>query len=521
VSKPLLLQNSFTAGMKRDFPRNRMPADSAWTLKDVILEYGAPARERGGWTHTSPNIAGVPPFPATWITAGIYAVFSTASGSVPRNICIDDAAQVYEFTSGVSASNVGFGWSMIQNPVFHGGARANGTTVNSGLVIIPDGGAGNQPPKKYNGTAITLLNGSPPAAKYAAIYKDYTVLGNGYVSTVQYPNRIWFSPVGDPDCSGSSGASAWDTTDSWIDFTTPVRGLAATKNALLVFGDGNISRVRGSIAPPDTDMTVDDPWQKLGLVDPFSITVHEDIVYWCAPEGVFRSDGVYLDNITGKGGMLRYWLDLMAGADDQDMVATGVIRNKLVISILDGAGGRAPIAAFMVDLQTYAWTEVTNLDARSFWDGVRDNTINDDLFFGRSQAAYVARLETVFSEVDDANYKNDGDGVAVASIVETPFYEMGRPGLKTVKGLHAGYQLTDHATDNPTVAVSYITSPEQTTYTALGTLSETTDYDRKRLQLGGRYYGLGFKFARQNAGDFLGYDLSAEVGFQEESKRKT
>ena len=53
------------------------------------------------------------------------------------------------------------------------------------------------------------------------------------------------------------------------------------------------------------------------------------------------------------------------------------------------------------------------------------------------------------------------------------------------------------------------------------TLSETTDYDRKRLQLRGRYYGLGFSFEREGPGDVLGYDLSAEVGFQEESKRKT
>jgi hypothetical protein len=29
---------------------------------------------------------------------------------------------------------------------------------------------------------------------------------------------------------------------------------------------------------------------------------------------------------------------------------------------------------------------------------------------------------------------------------------------------------------------------------------------------------MGFRFTRSAAGDFLGYDLSAEVGYQEESK---
>ena len=54
---------------------------------------------------------------------------------------------------------------------------------------------------------------------------------------------------------------------------------------------------------------------------------------------------------------------------------------------------------------------------------------------------------------------------------------------------------------------------------SLGTLSESAVYDRQRIQLGGRYWGIGLKFARSGAGDFFGYDLAAEVGFQEESKR--
>jgi hypothetical protein len=303
-----------------------------------------------------------------------------------------------------------------------------------------------------------------------------------------------------------------------VDFSVPVRGLAATKNALLVFGDGQIARVRGSVPPPDTDFVVDDPWQKLSLLDPFSITINQDIVYWCAPEGVFRSDGVYLDDITAKGGMLRYWLDMIDDAGTSYSFATGIIRNKLVIVVMNGA---TFVDSFMVDLQTYSWSQLTNLKATSFWDGQRANTINDETFWGRRDAPRVARLETIFGEVGNSSYQSDGDGSAVASVVETPFYEMGRPGLKGVKGVHVGYQLTDFGSSNPTIAVSYITSPEATSYTSLGSLVETTSYDRKRLQLGGRYYGLGFKLARVNAGDFLGYDLSAEVNYMEESKRAT
>jgi hypothetical protein len=452
---------------------------------------------------------------ASQVRAGTFAVFSPTTGATAKNMCLDEDGLFYVFTDS-TATLVGTSVVPVQNPVFHGGAPAAGATaVYTGLVIMPDASA-LAVPKKYDGTTLSNLNGTPPMAKYAAVYKDYTVLANGKVGTTVYPNRVWFSPPGDPDCFGTAGVTAWDTTDSWIDFTVPVRGLASTKNALLVFGDGQITRVRGSAPPPDTDMTVDDPWQELGLLDAFGITVHEDIVYWLAPEGVYRSDGVYLDNITAKGGMLRYWLDMVASADAGWSWACGVIRNKMVIAVQNNGVFQD---AFMVDLTSYAWTQLANLDATSFWDGIRENTENDDTFFGRREEAYVGRLETMFSEVGDSAYKNDGDGVPVTSVVETPFYELGNPGIKTVKSVFAGYHLKDFGSDNPSILVEYIDTPESESYVTLGNLTNTIEYNRRRLPLGGRHWGIGLRFTRVNAGDFFGYDLSAEVSVQEESKR--
>jgi hypothetical protein len=429
------------------------------------------------------------------------------------HVVVDEDGSIFKVsTSGAPTLLQANSRAISQNPVFHGGAAVSAASaINTGLVIIP-GGNGLVVPKKYDGTTLSDLNGSPPLARFATVYKDFTVLGNGSVSSIYYPNRIWFSPQGDPDCFGTTGITAWDTTDSWIDFSLPVRGLASTKNAMMVFGDGQIARIRGSIPPPDADMTVDDPWQKVGLLDPFSITLYQDIVYWCAPEGVFRSDGVYLDDITQKGGMLRYWLDIVLDATSDYTFATGVIRNKLVISIMNGS---TFVDAFMVDLQTYAWTQISNLPATSFWDGIIN--VGDETFFGRRDAAYVARLGSMF-EVGDSAFKNDGDGDAVVSMLETPFYELGRPGLKVVKNAYVGYHLRDFASDNPTILVETIDSPESTSYTNRGSLAETSTYDRKRVAIGGRHWGMGFRFTRSAAGDFLGYDLSAEVGYQEESK---
>jgi hypothetical protein len=490
-----------------------MPANSAWNLKDILLEYGAPARERAGWAHASDSVSAVTST-ASYMKGGIYAVFSPTGGANPLNLALDEDGILYKIAAAGTVTQVGAARAVSQNPVFHGGVAASAATaIYTGLVIIPDG-TGAAVPKKYDGTTLSDLNGSPPKARFATVYKDYTALAHGTVGSTYFPNRVWFSPPGDPDCFGTAGISAWDTTDSWIDFSTPVRGLAATKNAMFVFGDGQIARLRGATPPPDTDMTLDDPWMQVGLLDPMSITVNEDIVYWCAPEGVFRSDGVYLDNLTAKGGMLRYWLDLAADATTAYSFATGIIRNRLVIAVMNAG---TLVDGFLVDLQSYAWTRLGNIDATSFWDGSLG--VADETFFGRREAAFVGRMDSIFSEVGVSGFKADADGTAVAGEIETPFYDLGRPGIKTVKALHLGYALSDYGSDNPDFAVSYVATPDATSYTSLGTMAEAAVYERRRLQLGGRFWGLGLKMARSGAGDFQLFDISAEVNYQEESKR--
>jgi len=513
MSRPIGLQNQFNAGMKRDAPRNRMPPNSAWNLEDILLDYGAPARERSGWQYASGSATAVTAGAATYIRGGIFSIFSPTAGADPQNLMLDEDGRMYKVAQDGTITDLGAALTIAQNPVFHGGTAASAASaIYTGLVIIPDA-TGAAVPKKYNGTAVSNPGGSPPMARYATVYGDYTVLGNGKVGTTTFPNRIWFSPPGDPDAGFSGSQTAWDTTDSWIDFSLPIEGLAATKNALLVFHQDRVTRIRGNSPPPDEDMVVDDPFQLVGLLDPFSITLHQDMVYWCAPEGVFRTDGVSLDNITLKGGMLRYWLDMQVAATTAWTFATGIIRDNLIITVMNGT---AFVDAFIVNLSSYAWGRLKNLAAISFWDGLYGSA--DEEFFALRDTPRIGRLETMYA-VGQSAYALDGDGDAVTSVLETSFYELGAPGLKVVKNLWAGYSLTDYASDNPTVAVSYVSTPEATSYVSIGSLTEQTAYARQRLDIGGRHYGLALKFARSGKGDFLGYDLACDIHEQEQSKR--
>jgi len=497
------IQNSWINGVKRDFPRDQMPPHTAWNAVDLILNYGAPLRQRGGWAHFSQDIASVTAT-ASYVRGGLYAIYATSAGGAnARNIALDEDGLLYNVTTAGAATLIGTALTVKQNPVFHGGTAASGgTTVYSGLAIIPDG-TGAAVPKKYDGTTLSNLGGSPPQARYASIYKDFTCLGNGKISTTEYPNRVWFSPDGDPDVAVSGAVTAWDVTDSWIDFSQPVKGFGATKNALLVFGDSQLARIRGSTPPPDEDMVVDDPLFQVGLLDAFSIVEHKESIFWCAPEGVFRSDGVILDDLSKKGGMLRYWLDLVSGATSTWTFAAGIIRDQLVICVMDGTTFKD---CFVIDLQSYVWIRHSNVDAIAFWTGQQEKA--DELYWGRRGAARVCTLDSIFAKVGDLTYKADGDGDAVLPVLETPFYEFGRPGLKRVKSCYVGYELTDYATDNPTASVGYVLTPEETLYTTLSAgLDEQTTYRRERFTIGRQAPGIALKFARSGAGDFLLYDL--------------
>jgi hypothetical protein len=216
--------------------------------------------------------------------------------------------------------------------------------------------------------------------------------------------------------------------------------------------------------------------------------------------------------------MLRYWLDTVAAADDTYTFSAGILRGKLMISILDGDG--AFVDGFMIDLVTYAWTRLSNVDALSFWNGVVESTLSDDTFFGRAGAPRVGRVGSMFAKVGDSSFVADGDGTAVASVVETPFYDGNQPGLKVWKALYVGFVLDDLTAANPTISVYSVDTPNaaDADYVSVGSLTEQADYDRQRLRLGGRHHGMAFKFVRSGAGDFLGYDIEADLSPLEGSK---
>lgn len=451
----------------------------------MIPNLDARLRERGGYTYGSNDITAVTAT-AAYLIAGIFAGYSAGN----TQIAIDEDGRLYKVVTDTTVTDVGALTIVpLQNPVFH-----------RDMVIVPGSTV-----KKVTNAAGTLtiasLAGSPPAAAYATVFNDRTLLARSTSTVAQY-RRLWFSDPGAPE--------TWNTTSGYWDFTYPIVGLANLKTAILVFHEAYVSRLRGTTPPPGTDFFADDPLWNVGCADARSIAYWNDRVIFASAEGIYITDGAGVDDLTAKAGMTKYWQETLTSWSSTWTIAAGVVRDHYVFTVMDGATFKA---AAMIDLRRLAYWPLTNIDARAMWVG---QGLSDELYFGRRGAARIGKLSPIF--IPTSTVKNDADGTAVTGLIETPFYR-GKPKMKGWRRLFTTHYLRDYATDNPTITVGYVTTPEATSYTSIATTyAENTAETRAILPLGFPGRGIGLKFNRANAGDWQLNAIEADVNVREGSR---
>jgi hypothetical protein len=479
VANPIVLQDSFDQGVKRDYSRDQLPKGSVWYASDLIPRLGAKLRQRGGWSNQSNDIAATTAT-ASYVIGGIYAPFAAAA----KNLAFDEDGRLYSIATNGTVTDIGAALVVPQNPVFH----------RDKAIITATGGA--TAPKYYDGTTLGNLAGSPPSGTYSAVFNDRTLLARSSANK----ERLWFSDPGDP--------TGWDTTNTYWDFTYPITGLAPLRTAILVFHESHTSRLRGTTPPPGSDFIADDPLWNVGCSDARSIAFWRDQIIFADGGGIHISDGAGYDDLTRLCGMKTYWQDTLSGYDSSSWtIAAGTLRDHYFFTVMNQSSF---VAAAMIDLRRLAWWPLTNVDARAMWVA---QSSTDELYFGRRGAARVGKLSTIFSPA--SGVKADGDGDAVGFTLETGYYR-GKPGEKGARYIYVTDHLADYATDNPIVTISYIKTPEAAAYTTIATtLGETAAEDFRRLPLGFAAQGVAFKFVKTLAGDYRLNGISADVNLRE------
>lgn len=454
----------WSKGMVRDAPRTAIPQSGVYDSVDWLLHQPGMMQKRGGTSYYGPAMSG-----ATYARSVIYAEFPSG----PQLIAVGDDAHIYKITAGVTTDLSPSNAISSSVPVFRPGATS--------YVVFPDP-TGTNAPVAYDGSgAPAALGGTPPTGRYGCVYKTRLILGG----TASNPQRIYFSPT--PDI-----ASAWDTTNSWIDADYEITGFAATSNMLLIFSNGHTERIIGSTPPPGSDMdkTV---IGSVGCTDARSICIQENNVIFANPRGVWLTNGAGFASLTTEGLIESYWQSLFSGYDpDTWTIAAGIYRSFYFVTVINNG---ATVDTLMCNVPRRAWCRLSNIDAGMYAQAVG---AQDELYYADRTSNRVVAMSGIFNP--SASNKNDADGSAVEPTADLRLNGTG-PGLKHFGFGRLTFDMRDSASDNPEMAVTVAPGIEATTFAAVpeSPLAETTDANRQRVTIAKVSQGVNVRLTQSNA----------------------
>lgn len=492
MAKPVLLQDSWHLGFKRDAGRDRLPKGAVWNILDFLPDLEAGLRKRGGWSYEGPLLTTLD------ASAGnLVRVFVAPFRGGTQVLAVDDRAnpELFDVTNSVDRGSV-YGAAAGAPPpcVFY-----------NEHVLIPSHDIDSSPvnPRKYNSAGTLSDLAGAPGTRFFAIYKNRVAAA---AADTDAPNRVYFSAAGQ--------AESWDTTNRWLDTSGPPNGLASLRNSLIVFHQDSVERIRGDIPPGSAaaNMVLEPLFDNVGLCGADALAVDGDHVVWADDAGVYMTDGASLSNLTEQGGIEKFWQDQVVVADSGATIAVGIWRGYVFISMLTSA--KVFVDFLVCKLSTRAWFRFTNISAKNFATHTGGTkTEGDEFYFSNQSTKRVGDLSTVFTPA--VGNKADANGDEPVPTIETPFYEPGGAGKKRWKYVYLTYDVREGASDDPSLGMSYTTSPETISYTALPgatPFTETTKQERKRQRFGLATRGAAFSIAQASqSADTRVYRLEADV----------
>lgn len=509
----LTASGNFSRGYIGDVPRDELPPNAAYRMKDWIPSLGAALRRRSGWEYISPNLNSLSA--CTSLQALAWAPFKDDE----HLMIVADNGKVYldRNLDGATASFVSTGApsGMTVPPFWHPDLK--GMVLLGKLPISPV--ASPAAPQKYTATApstyaVANLGGTPPLAGAGASWGDYLLLANGTLGglapdhTNYYSNRIWVSGVGAPE-SWTTGTNFWDST-----FVPFIVALAPVRAGILVFGFRDTSLIQGDIPPAGGNWSEDMAFHGNGCWDPRTIARFHESVVFANNTGVYMTDGITLADLTMEAGVKTRWQDLTEGFNLTTgwTSAGGVYRNYYIVVVFDAAANFVTCHVF--DLLTHAAFEFTNIPALMFArlpmaEGTTLYTGVENLFMATKTGVRVGDVRACWEQTrgfpsSPSDTGVDANGTSVLPVLETPFYKLGGPGKKRIRSARVTYDLRDGGAV-PTLAVDYCSTPDGA-YATGDQLPATTAEDRQRASIRKAATGIGLRLTQ------LGQSAHTKVG---------
>jgi hypothetical protein len=449
-------------GMHQDRGRDDVPPGHVWALLDYVPRIaGATLRNRGGWTYASQAL------PST-VESLVWAPY--ASGG--KLVAVTNS-QAYDVPV---SSNVATLIGTVLQPF-----RANPYFYRDKLYL--PSGLGFVRSLAFTGAwAIASLPGtSPSASQQISSFRDRLVVASG--------DDLWFAQPGDPTL-------AWDPT-SFISTDAVITGLRAMRSKLLVFHSEFVEQITGTTPPdaalsdPTGDMSRGIMWSGAGCFDARSIAGWQENVVFADERGVHITDGGLVRNMIEQGGMSRLWRSAFEQGGGGEVGAVGgtVYGNYYVCTVRMAVG---TTYTWVCDIPTRRWFRWTNINANAH--ATSGAAGMPERLFGTS-GTRVINMEKCFKP-DLTQVQTDENAVNILPVLETPWLRMSRDvgGFRRLLNVFVRF-LADSSVAGQTgmVDVSYVETPEDTTYESLGTIGEATTSLRRKLLISRRLEGIAFK----------------------------
>ena len=478
-------QTDWSKGIVSDVPLTNLPRNACADLVDFLPHEPGILRRRGGTQYVGSALTG-----ASYIRR-VYASTDVA------NQIIGIGNNHHLYTIDVSTGTVvdkGTTTIYVNNGVYRSGP-GNDLLCLTGL----DGA-----PRKFNGSTVSLLGGSPPGfCAVATVYKTRLVLGNQNAPVM--PNRLWFSPT--PDIE-----AAWDTTNSWIDMEQPITALIPLQNSLLVFSEHQCSALVGSTPPTSADSG--DFNQQLvgrqGVIHQKSVITWNGYAVFANASGVYMTNGVGFRDLTQAGGIKDQWrqmnLGIVTTGTDPQCPILGLYQNFL-IAFCPGS------QMLVCHLPTDCWFRFARLNPLHFTTGSSAaGSPPDETYYGEAGTNRVTAISNCFTpgvqqipafQALAKPLPFDADGSAIEPYIRTRPFGVSLS-LNEYSFGWLNYDLRDTSGGtNPNLTVVYVPGYtfEATGGVTVGTFAETSQDIAHRFTVGTRSKALSLMIQQNGASD--------------------
>jgi len=510
--------------MARDNAIDNMPAGFVWDLADYLPNRrGAKLESRGPWSYFNDVVLGA----SAW--GGKHAAFRAGT-----KLMIGSAADWLWDVNPTSGVTTYIG--AVPHSVH------NGVLLRDRVYFGDATGASVPKYVMWNGTAYTVgpIHSSGPKATVLGVYKE-RLIASGVPASVGDPSIVYFSPLETQGTAPNVGPlSQWDVK-SVIGMNRAVTMIFPMSAQILVFHDGSIERIKGSIPPAsnlNTDMYVDTFSEQIGCSDPASVTPWQENVCFANPHGVYLTDGSTIRSLTDQGGIGDLWRQLYTIKRAGTQVHATVFLDMLFVTVLTDWNASTPDeqrpVTLVCDLGSRTWMRFKNVHATCYVDseiGPEESWWGVDSYVPALGQNKTSRLSQLFfgpNEFDPDNPPGsapdavDGNGLAVLPHIRTGFIRLGQEGVKRLRHVYVSHMtqaIPTNRADVYQISARVNPLPHVDMPAAIGSIPAYPAYRRNRLRLDRRGYGVQVDIqAVQPAYLSRLYDISVDEWAQDRGK---